>query len=283
MAASAEVEAFAQKGCRSSARSSRGRVRSKGRAYTPGRVRVVTAAAAIAACVGLLLVVPVATGLGSGIALLPVVGCKTEDAAAGGLPLLPRYLSFEASAPGGLSAQLRAKLAWYEGDIEHEPGLKVLAPRGWGCSALLAADGGWSLTVIPPGAQPQQEVEISGRANGPGASLACDYFPAAAEHSPVPGACKAPRGATITHESSHLVSVVTAPAGLFSVVTGNGELVSERTALTGRSFLYGYPAAGLAAEGAQCVLRDAQPSVSAAILSDAETRLGRALAAATKK
>ena len=208
---------------------------------------------------------------------LPVTGCRTENAAGSGIAVIPGYLPARAVAPGDLTVPQISKLAWYEGDLKTDGGFKTLAPRGWNCFALLGADGGWDMTVVPLGAKPDREVEVYGHYNGPGASLACDYFPSAYSDSPLPADCKAPSGATITLQSSHLVTVVTSPRGAFYFENARGTFVSTRTRLTGRSFLFWYPRLGNTAEGVQCVLPHSELALCSAILAEAQARLGHQL------
>lgn len=218
----------------------------------------------------LLLVAAVVAACGGRAAIthLPVVGCKTEDAVGAGVPVIPGYLPTTADVPAGLASSAANGLAWYEGDVKKQAGLKVLAPRGWRCSALLGADGGWSLAVQGPKAK--QTVQIGASYNGPGASTACNYFPSAYRSSPIPTFCKAPHGATITLKSDHLATVE-------STLTGAGIRLTEL------SFLYWYPQLGNAAEGVNCTLPATEKQMCAAILAEAESRIGQQLQSYAKK
>jgi hypothetical protein len=93
----------------------------------------------------------------------------------------------------------------------------------------------------------------------------------------VPSECKAPAGAAITLENSHLVSVVTTPAGALYLENASGALVSSRSPLTEYSFLYWYPLLQNTAEGAECVLPVSEQFLCKAILMDAQKRLGERL------
>jgi hypothetical protein len=97
------------------------------------------------------------------ITQLPVVGCKTEDAVGAGVPILPGYLPTTARIPAGLASADAAVLAWYEGDLKKQAGLKVLAPRGWHCSALIGAEDCQS----PGDSQPTQRQSSPKRKDGP--------------------------------------------------------------------------------------------------------------------
>lgn len=195
------------------------------------------------------------------------MGCKTDGLGAR-IAVVPGYLPATAPIPAGLAQSQASQLAWYEGDVKTQAGLKELAPRGWHCSALLAADGGWSLAVSGPKAK--QTVQISASYNGPGASTACNYFPSALSVSPVPTFCKAPRGATITLKSDHLATVERALSG-----------VGVR--LADLRFLYWYPGLQNTAEGVDCVLPAVEKQTCLAILAEAETRIGQQLSALAKK
>lgn len=211
---------------------------------------------------------------------LPVVGCKTINAVGSAAPVIPGYLPNRAAVPGGIGGRQAQQLAWYEGDVRAQPGLKILAPRNWSCSALLAADGGWALTVAPSqagltrlqasGLMPKQSVEISASYNGPGASIACNYFPSAVTSAPLPEDCKAPVDATITFEGHHLVSIKTTPASASNPSTDLG-------------LLWWYPKALNTAEGVDCILPSARRPLCQAILSEARARIGSELGGAASR
>lgn len=206
-------------------------------------------------------------GAGTAISRLPVHRCTTTNAVGAGTPLIPGYLPATAPLPSGLDQVQAAKLAWYEGDVKHESGLKVLAPRGWGCSAGIGADGGWSMSVT--GAA-KQEVSIFGFYNGPGASTACAYFATAVADAPVPDECKAPRGAVVTQEDDHLVAITSVKR------VGTVRLPDHQ-------LLFWYPALGNAAEGADCALRAVERQTCDAILAEVRARVGSELVHAAKK
>jgi hypothetical protein len=109
------------------------------------------------------------------------------------LPVNPCSVSYGAPVPGRvwqptqltaeISPSLKGKIAFYSTGTE-----TILAPVGWVCTALVAADGGSSVAVAPLG---QRSTE-SGSANtdsysvtalfdytghGPGMDLVCPYFP----------------------------------------------------------------------------------------------------------
>jgi hypothetical protein len=205
-------------------------------------------------------------GASNAINRLPVHRCSTTNAVGAGTPVIPGYLPATAPLPSGLDQIQAAKLAWYEGDVKHESGLKVLAPRGWRCSAGIGADGGWSMSIT--GAAKQQ-VSIFGFYNGPGASTACAYFATAVADAPVPDECKAPRAAVVTQENDHLVAITS--------VTRIGT-----ARLSDHQLLFWYAALGNAAEGVDCALRAVEKQTCDAILAEVKTRVGRELKHAAK-
>lgn len=207
------------------------------------------------------------TGLSNAISHLPVHRCATTNAAGAGTPAIPGYLPATTPLPAGLDQVQAAKVTWYEGDVKHESGLKVLAPRGWSCSAGIGADGGWSMSITGP---TKQQVSVYGFYNGPGASTACAFFASAVADAPLPDECKAPRGAVVTQESDHLVAV--------SSVKRSGTL-----RLSDHQLLYWYPALGNAAEGVDCVLAVAETKTCDAILAEVKVRVGHELASEAKK
>jgi hypothetical protein len=227
---------------------------------------------------GLILMVGVvAVGCGSkhhsaasSLVSLPVVGCSTEhgDSTPNGVPT---YLASSRGAT--LPAGAAKALAWYTGDVRHERTLRVLAPRGWTCSALIATDGGWSITVSPQGTDPSnydatlpEEVSLHGSYNGPGASEACSYFQSAHAVGVATGggSCEPGDGARVTLKGKHLAMIVAPPAGAIRFST--------------RRFLLWYPEDDNAAQGADCRLPGAQRSLCTAILNEALARLQSALA-----
>jgi hypothetical protein len=222
--------------------------------------------------VGSLFLASAATSWGAARSQLPVIGCKTLDAATSfsGTAVLPRHLPTAAGAPAGVTAQQASMLAWYEGDTKTNDGLKVLAPRGWKCSALLAQDGSWNLTVAPHAARPKQQVQISSHWAGQGAFVACRYFPSARRNAPQPNDCRAPAGTTVSRKNSHLVAITTSPAGSW-------------TPLTDHSFLFWYPKLQFTAEGADCVLPNQEQTLCEVILKDAQNRQSEQLHARLKK
>lgn len=201
------------------------------------------------------------------IGRLPVHRCATTSAVGPGTPVIPRYLPVSAPLPPGLDQVEVSKLAWYEGDVKHQAGLKVLGPRGWRCSAVIATDGGWSLNVLGPH---KQQVSIFGFYNGPGISTACAYFASAVANAPLPEECKVPREAKVTHKSDHLVVVRSVRR------TGTARFSDIQ-------LLYWYPALGNAAEGADCRVAATNRGMCDAILAEVKRRIGHELATEARK
>lgn len=226
-----------------------------------GFVALLAVIAVVAACGGR----HAATHKSSLLTSLPVIGCKTLNAVGAGRARVPAYLPVSAPLPAGLAQSQAAVLAWYEGDVKTQPGLKVLAPRGWHCSAGIGADGGWTFTAN--GVKAKQSIELDGLYNGPGASAACNYFPSAASSSPLPSDCKAPQGTSISFATSHLANLDAAlTSGLHSL-----------------GFAYWYPELQNTFESASCTLPASRASTCAAILAEAKARVGKQLAAYVKK
>lgn len=201
------------------------------------------------------------------ITRLPVQRCATTNAVGAGTPLIPGYVAATQLLPPGLDQARAKELAWYEGDVKHESGLKVLAPRGWRCTAGIGADGGWSMSIAGPR---KQQISVYGYYNGPGASTACAYFASAVADAPLPDQCKAPRGAVVTQENDHLVAI--------SSVKRYGA-----ARLADLQLLYWFPTLGNAAEGVDCVMAAAKKPTCDAILAEVKLRVGHALASEAKK
>jgi len=108
-------------------------------------------------------------------AVLPVVPCSTSyGVEPSGQPFVPHQLP-AATAPEGVSFYSNGRLT-------------VLAPAGWACSALVAADGGQRLDVYEPGqadlstqevpaGTPVVQLDGEWTGHGPGAQLICPLFP----------------------------------------------------------------------------------------------------------
>jgi hypothetical protein len=178
---------------------------------------------------------------------------------------MPKDLAAEERAPDGLAATQRSQLAWYEGDRNAQEGLRVLAPRGWRCSAVLGLSDSWGLTVQPAGGGGEQ-VKISAVYGDPAAQFACDYFPSAAARAPAPASCATPADTTITHAGKHLVLVQTTIRGL-----------------PVQAMLFWYPELEDKAEGARCLLPKSRKALCRAIIAEARERVGKRLEADARK
>src|SRR3954452_18827396 len=111
-----------------------------------------------------LCVVPAAISVASGEQpALPLTGCKTADAqtsSSAGDWRLPRDLPKAVAAPPGLTPGERARLAVYKGILRVNRNFQLIGPRGWNCSAVLAQDGNWTMTLSPPSKTPQEMIEM---------------------------------------------------------------------------------------------------------------------------
>lgn len=109
---------------------------------------------------------------------LPVVRCPTVYGAIGTKPR---------PVPRNLIARLAPTLA-SEVAVYSNGWVKLLGPRGWHCSGLVAADGGLGLTVLPPyvSTVTSTAAAITGGIdfNGPAASDGCPFFPELAQFFP---------------------------------------------------------------------------------------------------
>ncbi len=206
-----------------------------------------------------------AAGCGGGAsqATLPVTPCGTTDVTTGAVTM-PRDPAAEQPAPEGLDAKQAEQLAWYEGDVKAQEGLRVLAPRGWSCAAVLGLSDSWGLTVRPDEASGRQ-VKVSAVYGEPAAQFACDYFPSAVGPAPVPGSCARPADTAITHVGEHLVRVTTTIRGL-----------------PVQAMLFWYPGLDDLAEGARCLLPKTRAALCTAILAEARSRVGKQLEAEAK-
>ena len=110
-------------------------------------------------------------GLLAGPPSVPVVACATTY---GAYAPAPASLPPTTTEPF-VSASAASGLAVY---VSGDGRFSQLAPRSWICSALIAADGGWDLTIHPL-ADPSATVETGGAVNGPGVDTAAPLFPAA--------------------------------------------------------------------------------------------------------
>lgn len=229
------------------------------------------------ASVGLLLVIAAATARASP-PRLPVVACPTgETPDLTGRPLgrnaqsvwiHPQNLPQSAAAPAGLSAQVAAGLARYEGDVKHARNMNVLAPRGWKCTAHIPEDGNWDMAVVPREGRPQERINVRFRWAGQGAFVACEYFKAARADAPQPDLCHTPPHTKVRLRTPHLATFVTGTAG-------------HPMSFPSRGFLYWYPK-GQLAEGASCVLPPSERTLCSAILTEAQRRQGKELSRTTR-
>lgn len=165
------------------------------------------------------------------VTTLPVVACPTTYGAGTRHPFVAQQLP----AVGGTNG-----LSFYSNGL-----LTLLAPAGWTCRALVAADGGERLDAYPPGgpdlsttpAAPGTElVQIDGEwtGHGPGALFICPLFPsspAATFMHGSPPCPQAPPGQMVTPITADVVGFRD-PAGTKGTGAGSGgSLVSRGAAL----------------------------------------------------
>jgi hypothetical protein len=156
---------------------------------------------------------------------LPVISCATSyGAGSGGSPFVARELPATSDSRG---------LRFYSNGL-----ITVLAPAGWACGALVAADGGQELAVYPPGKpdystmlapKGAELVEVQADYTGhlPGAELVCNLFPHSAaatevRQSGLPNsACMRLPGEEVTALTPDVVAF-NDPAGVRGSGTGSG-------------------------------------------------------------
>lgn len=188
--------------------------------------------------------------------VVPVVSCDTTFGVTGqSAPWHPESL------PVSLPTATAKKLNFYSNGF-----FTVLAPKGWACEGIVAANGSSSLSVHP--ATPQgstgagasasaQSVTITNdyTGHGPGAALVCAYFPsspAARDASPCPAL---PAGTN--------VELLTAD-------------IAEAREPSGADTIVVYPQIGsddsVNVTLARCALASSQRSLCASVLSDVLAR-----------
>jgi hypothetical protein len=145
------------------------------------------------------------SGAASASSEVAVVRCPTTYGVRQPPPRLPARVSVSASA------QATAGLRAYSNGV-----LLMLAPSGWHCHALVAADGGASITIAAGKTTgPSQPAITANFADtyGPSASLACSLFPAAAQQLPagVPCPTHKPRRERTAVANAHTIDFTDPP------------------------------------------------------------------------
>jgi len=154
---------------------------------------------------------------------IPVVACVARSGVgASAQPPIPTQLS------AAVTTRTAARLRFYSDGY-----VVVLAPSGWTCTGLEAADGGQSLSVFPTGElDPLSAAGVATDAagvtarfdytgHGPGAALVCGLFPAsaAARFADQTGGCtKIPARELVRHPSRDVATFLDPPG-----VSGSGE------------------------------------------------------------
>ena len=154
---------------------------------------------------------------------IPVVACVARSGVGtASQPPIPAQLS------AAVTLRRAARLRFYSDGY-----MVVLAPSGWTCTGLEAADGGQSLSVVPagesdplgPAAVPAGAAAVTARfdytGHGPGAALVCGLFPAsvAARFADQTGGCTKVPAREVVRRPSRDVATFLDPPG----VTGSGE------------------------------------------------------------
>ena len=201
------------------------------------------------------------------VTALPVVACPTSYGAGARHPFVARELPAEGGTAG---------LSFYSNGL-----LTVLAPTGWSCSALVAADGGQRLDAYPPGgpdlsttpAAPGTElVQIDGEwtGHGPGALFICPLFPgspAATFMHGSPPCPQAPPGQVATPITTDVVGFQD-PAGTRGTGAGSGGSLVSRGAAVYPQAGSPEPAGGMNVYILSCTLGAARSRLCPAVEAD---------------
>jgi hypothetical protein len=210
--------------------------------------------------------------------VLPVVPCPTTFGAQPSYPFVPRQLP---------TAGLSRGLSFYSNGM-----LTILAPAGWACAALVAADGGRRLGAYPPGqrdasltpAQPgtrvvQLDADYTG--HGPGAQLVCPLFPqspAATFLQGVSPPCPAtPSGETRAHLTDDVVTFDD-PSGVHGTGAGSGGSLVSIGAVVYPQVKSPEPQGGVNVAVLSCTLPNDLASLCQAIQTDFLVRYSPAFA-----
>jgi hypothetical protein len=212
---------------------------------------------------------PSSTGApGVATSVLPVVPCHTSFGAQPSHPFVPRQLPTATPARG---------VSFYSNGL-----LTVLAPAGWACGALVAADGAQRLDAYPPG-QPDASVTPSrpGAAvvqldsdytgHGPGAQLVCPLFPqspAATFLRGVSPPCPSVPSAEITARLTDDVITFRDPSGVRGTGAGSGGPLLSTGAAVYPQAGPAEPPGGVTVALLSCTLPDDVASVCQAIQAD---------------
>jgi hypothetical protein len=188
---------------------------------------------------------------------VPVRSCPTTYAVQGGSLRRAHPASLSANVP----AALRGQLVFYSNGY-----VSLLAPRdGWACSAIVGADGSYGMTLVPVGQRKTDFAhrQISGQFefNGPGASLACTYFPEALRGFAVGCTNRTPAQERSTRLSRSAVAIEDPPL-VTGTLDGSGGQYPTNGVLTFNA------RRGTAAQEGTCTLPDVQHLVCTTILND---------------
>jgi hypothetical protein len=163
------------------------------------------------------------------------------------------------------TSKAKAVVAWSGGGTPI-----VLAPQGYGCKALVGADGGVHVQLAPPGASktgPAVDLEVEGSCVGCITAVACGLFPGAVQDMGYP--CSTPHPAR--ERVAKLLPTVRAfidPAG----VRGTGHPSGGRLAAIG-AVVY-VPNRSAFAARLTCTVERADSATCQTIIADFLTRVG---------
>jgi hypothetical protein len=191
-----------------------------------------------------------------------VRACPTTHGIPGDHPTRPTRATLDLTAK-----QARTVVAWAGGGTP-----VVLAPRGFDCTALVGADGGVHVRLVPPGAGkrgPAVDVEVEGSCVGCIASVACGLFPRAVKDTGF--ACHTPRP-KLERVASLLPNVraFVDPAG----VKGSGDPSGGRLPAVG-AIVY-VPERTLFTARVTCTLEAADRALCQHVIADFLARIGKA-------
>ena len=139
----------------------------------------------------------------AGTSVVPVIPCSlTTGFDSGGPSWIPTQL------PANVPPSMKGKL-----DLYSTGAASVLAPAGWACSALDAADGGRSIDVTPPGQNSDEPPSLAQSidatfeytGHGPGMDVVCPYFPPTNPSTYAGCTTSPPAGETVQHLTPDIV------------------------------------------------------------------------------
>ncbi len=203
--------------------------------------------------------------------LLPVVICTVTDGAIEGPVPTPMITTLAVQLPPELSARLEVY------GVENEQ--LILGPRGWRCTALVAADASSHVTIVDP-ASPTHGIIVDSAPGAPYSGvldLACPLFPAARQLLTSTFGFACPRqhasGEQVAFDTPQIARFVD-PAGIKAVGALSGGAVPVVGALIYDTALDGL----ILAFQISCAMPETDGSVCTAIVDDWVARIRTAYA-----